>query len=133
MKKCVNILHRSTTIRVFSLPFLLAVLTLAAGYKGSLVSFLTAPIVRQPMDTLQEVVDSQYTVASIGNVIKKDLHKATGEIFQRFDAKYKMYRELNLTMDEAFQEAANRKLIVYENRQMEEFRKRRDFTNKYFK
>ena len=47
----------------------------------------------------------------------------------RFDEKYSLYRNLNLTMNQAFQKVENRELIVYENSQMLEFRKRRDYTN----
>ena len=49
----------------------------------------------------------------------------------RFDEKYSLYRNLNLTMNEAFQKVENRELITYENSQMLEFRKRRDYTNEW--
>ena len=49
----------------------------------------------------------------------------------RFDEKYSLYRNLNLTMNQAFQKVENRELITYENSQMLEFRKRRDYTNEW--
>ena len=142
-------IFRSNVIRVFALPFLFATFTLVAGYKGALISFLTAPLVQSPLDTLQEVVDSPHTIGrfvfrinygqmafhllifSVGNVIKGDLHKSPEELYQRFDKKYSLYRNLNLTMDQAFQMASRRELIVFENRQMVEYRMRRDFTNEW--
>lgn len=69
-------------------------------------------------------------VGSIGNVIKANLYKSEESIYKRFDAKYKLYRDLNLTMNDALNEAYNRRLIMYENRQMLEYRIRKDYTNK---
>ena len=74
-------------------------------------------------------------VGSVGPVVKGNLGKVAkmtnNELLMRFDKKYSLYRNLNLTMNEAFQKVESRELITYENSQMLEFRKRRDYTNEY--
>ena len=74
-----------------------------------------------------------WKIGSVGPVVKGNLGKVAkmtnNELLMRFDEKYSLYRNLNLTMNEAFQKVVNRELITYENSQMLEFRKRRDYTN----
>ena len=72
-------------------------------------------------------------VGSVGPVVKGNLGKVAkmtnNDLLIRFDKKYSLYRNLNLTMNQAFQKVETRELITYENSQMLEFRKRRDYTN----
>ena len=74
-------------------------------------------------------------VGSVGPVVKGNLGKVAkmtnNELLMRFDKKYSLYRNLNLTMNQAFQKVETRELITYENSQMLEFRKRRDYTNEW--
>ena len=43
--------------------FILATFVLTSGYRGSLISFLTAPHRPEPLDTLQDVVESPHVVS----------------------------------------------------------------------
>ena len=74
-----------------------------------------------------------WKIGSVGPVVKGNLGKVAkmtnNELLMRFDEKYSLYRNLNLTMNQAFQKVEDRELITYENSQMLEFRKRRDYTN----
>ena len=74
-------------------------------------------------------MESPLKVGSIGNVIKKDLYKSPERIYQQFDAKYDLYKFMDMTQNDAFEKTLRRELIMFENRQMLEYRIRRDYTN----
>ncbi len=63
-------------------------------------------------------------------MIKKDLNKAPEQVYQDFDAKYRLYWQMNISRAQAFKQVEERMLIMYESRAVLEYVKRRDFTNR---
>ena len=100
--------------------------TLTAGYRGSLISFLTAPTLIEPLDSIEEVVESPLSVKSLGAVVKNSLKTTQDPMLQRLYKKYTTHN--NLTA--AFEKVTQSKLIMLESFQMSGFRVRKDFTNK---
>ena len=64
---------RNDMFRFLILVYILGFLVLTAGYKGGLMSFLTVPNLAQPMNTAQDIVDSNLPVKSLANTVEKFL------------------------------------------------------------
>ena len=47
---------------MFVFLFLMCFFVLTTGYRGSLISFLTAPAIAEPLDTIKDVVESPLEV-----------------------------------------------------------------------
>ncbi|XP_071548889.1 ionotropic receptor 21a-like [Panulirus ornatus] len=65
----------SSHLRVFVLLWSLAFIILAVAYKGSLVSYLTVPLERPPIDTHKQLYEKGVAVGSIGYTLKQVMEK----------------------------------------------------------
>ena len=90
------------------------------------MSFLAAPGINEPIDSIEGVVESQLQVKSFGGVVKNTLYKSEDPLILALDKKYSLHSNFH----EAFVNVTKRKVILIESKQMSEYRIKKDFTDK---
>ncbi|TRY73866.1 hypothetical protein TCAL_14003, partial [Tigriopus californicus] len=114
------------TGRVFMATFLIGVFILSKGYSGGLVSFLTVPLTKKPINSIQGVVDAGLPTSSRG-----------GSSFISYVSKSPLIMELrdshqsHRDYDMAFKNFSRGEIILFQSLQLFQVEIRKRLTNEY--
>ena len=84
-------LFRSINPRLVSMTISVVGLILTIAYGGSLVSYLTVTYYPRPINTLEELANTELPIGSFGSLIKQTFANSPTVSYRKFAERYKIY------------------------------------------